>query len=71
MSGSKRFLNLYMKMPTEFRYISGNLRIENLVQNGMVDERLGVLEMMRRAIFWLRRIGQRVESDALPQERLQ
>ena len=71
ISGRRRFLNLYMKIATEFLYISGNLRIENLVQNGRVDDLLGVFDMIRRAIFWFRKMGHKVESEALPQERLQ
>ena len=51
ISGRRLFLYLNINIPTEFLYISGNLSIRFLLQYGMVDDFLGVFEIILKAIF--------------------
>ena len=44
--GSSPVTYLYINIPTELRYISGSRRMANLEQKGIVDDLLGVFDMI-------------------------
>ena len=69
--GRRPFVNLYIKIAVDCLYSSGSRKIVNSLQKERELDLRGILAISRIDIFWMRRIGHKVESGALPQARLQ
>ena len=69
--GRRPFEYLYINIAVDCLYSSGSLKIVNSLQKERELDLRGMLAMSRIDIFWIRKIGHRVESGALPQVRLQ